>query len=110
VSAGTTDPDTPGHSYPKGTATMYIFGGIVALLIASVLLLHFRPELAKKWANFKYRPHFWFAIAVLYLLALVQDVHAGRSFIADLITMIIAILLGAYHLRRIRQQKRGADR
>lgn len=90
---------------------MYIFFGVfIALVVASVLALHYRPELAKKWANSKYRPYLWFAIAALYLPSLVQDVRVGKSFVADLVTVIAAVFFGAYYLRRNCQQKRRADR
>ena len=82
-----------------------IFGGSMVVVIAAILYLRTKPELAKKWQNSKYRPYLWFVIAASYALSAVQDVHAGKSFTADLIVVILAVFLGVQLLRRRRGQK-----
>jgi hypothetical protein len=82
-----------------------IFGGLMVLVIAAILYLRSKPELAKKWANSKYRPYLWFAIAASNSVSVVQDVHAGKSFTWDLIVVIAAVFLGVHLLRQRRGQK-----
>lgn len=82
-----------------------IFGGVMVLVIATILYLRTKPELANKWANSKFRPYLWFVIAASYVLSLVQDVRAGKSLTWDLIVVIAAVFLGVHLLRRRRGQK-----
>jgi hypothetical protein len=54
-----------------------------------------------------HREHYlWFALAASWLVRVIGEVRAGKSFIFDLIAMIAAVYLDILYYRRNRQLKR----
>lgn len=50
----------------------------------------------------KNRPWIWFVLAMWWLTQVTQDVHAGKTYIWDLLAAILNLLLGVYFYRQTR--------
>jgi hypothetical protein len=53
----------------------------------------------------KNRPWIWFVLAATWLLQVIEDVQAGKSYIWDLLAVIAAVGLGVLLVRQNRVKK-----
>lgn len=56
------------------------------------------------------RPWVWFVCSGCWLVDVVQDLHAGTTYVYDLLAFIAALWLGVYFCRQQRQQALRAVR